>query len=60
MGIRKSVGKNKKSNRPTEAASVEREGARRKADNALHMCDSPGMSVWSDGPALLRAGQTVR
>jgi len=34
MGIRKSVGKNKKSNRPTEAASVEREGARRKADNA--------------------------
>ena len=34
MGIRKSGGKNKKSNRPTEAASVEREGARRKADNA--------------------------
>ena len=34
MGIRKSVGKNKKSNRPTEAASVEREGARRKADKA--------------------------
>ena len=34
MGIRKSVGKNKKSNRPTEAALVEREGARRKADNA--------------------------
>jgi hypothetical protein len=34
MGIRKSVGKNKKSNRPTEAASLEREGARRKADNA--------------------------
>jgi hypothetical protein len=34
MGIRKSVGKNKKSNRPTEAASMEREGARRKADNA--------------------------
>jgi len=34
MGIRKSVGKNKKSNRPTEAASVEREGARRKANNA--------------------------
>ena len=32
MGIRKSVGKNKKSNRPTEAASVERAGARRKAD----------------------------
>ena len=34
MGIRKSVGKNKKSNRPTDAASTEREGARRKADNA--------------------------
>ena len=34
MGIRKSVGKNKKSNRPTEAASVERGSARRKADNA--------------------------
>ena len=34
MGIRKSVGKNKKSNRPTEAASVERGGVRRKADNA--------------------------
>lgn len=30
MGIRKSVGKNKKSNRPTEAASVERAGTRRK------------------------------
>ena len=34
MGIRTSVGKNKKSNRPTEAASVERGSARRKADNA--------------------------
>jgi hypothetical protein len=34
MGIRKSVGKNKKSNQPTAAASVVREGARRKADNA--------------------------
>jgi len=34
MGVRKSVGKNKKSNRPTEAASVEREGVRRKADKA--------------------------
>ena len=32
MGIRKSVGKNKKSNRPTEAASAERAGTRRKAD----------------------------
>ena len=34
MSIRKSVGKNKKSNRPTEAASLEREGARGKADKA--------------------------
>jgi hypothetical protein len=34
MGIRKSVGKNKKSNRPTESASVERAGARRNADKA--------------------------
>ncbi len=34
MGIRKSVGKNKKSNRPTEAVFVEREGAGRKADQA--------------------------
>lgn len=34
MGIRRSVVKNKKSNRPTEAASVERESARRKADKA--------------------------
>ena len=34
MGIRKSVGKNKKSNRPTEAASVERAGVRRQADKA--------------------------
>ncbi len=34
MGIRKSVGKHKKSNRPTAAASVEREGARRTADKA--------------------------
>ena len=34
MGIRKSVGKNKKSNQPTAAASVVCEGARRKADNA--------------------------
>ena len=34
MGIRKSVGKNKKSDQPAAAASVEREDARRKADNA--------------------------
>ena len=34
MGIRKSAGKNKKSNRPTDAASVERAGTRRKADKA--------------------------
>ena len=31
MGIRKSYGKNKKSNRPTEAATVEREGILRQA-----------------------------
>jgi hypothetical protein len=31
MGIRKSYGKNKKSNRPTEAATVEREGILRLA-----------------------------
>jgi hypothetical protein len=31
MGIRKSYGKNKKSNRPTEAATVEREGILRRA-----------------------------
>jgi hypothetical protein len=31
MGIRKSYGKNKKSNRPTEAATVEREGLLRQA-----------------------------
>ena len=34
MGIRKSVGKNKKPDQPAAAASVAREGARRKADNA--------------------------
>jgi hypothetical protein len=34
MGIRKSIGKNKKSDRPAEAASVGREGARRKANSA--------------------------
>jgi hypothetical protein len=31
MGIRRSYGKNKKSNRPTEAATVEREGILRQA-----------------------------
>jgi hypothetical protein len=31
MGIRRSYGKNKKSNRPTEAATVEREGVLRQA-----------------------------
>jgi hypothetical protein len=31
MGIRRSYGKNKKSNRPTEAATVEREGVQRRA-----------------------------
>lgn len=31
MGIRKSIGKNKKSNWPTDAASVEREGILRNA-----------------------------
>ena len=34
MGIRKSYGKNKKSNRPTEAATVEREGILRQAAKA--------------------------
>ena len=34
MGIRKSVGKNNKSDQPAAAASREREDARRKADNA--------------------------
>jgi hypothetical protein len=34
MGIRKSYGKNKKSNRPTEAATVEREGILRQASKA--------------------------
>lgn len=31
MGIRRSSGKNKKSNRPTEAATVERDGILRQA-----------------------------
>jgi hypothetical protein len=31
MGIRRSTGKNKKSNRPTDAATVEREGILRQA-----------------------------
>ena len=31
MGIRKSVGKNKKSNRPTEAVAVKRDEIQRKA-----------------------------
>lgn len=34
MGIHKSYGKNKKSNRPTEAATVEREGILRQASKA--------------------------
>jgi hypothetical protein len=34
MGIRKSVGKNKKSSRPTESARVEREGTVRKGNRA--------------------------
>ena len=31
MGIRRSTGKNKKSNRPTDAATTEREGVLRRA-----------------------------
>jgi hypothetical protein len=42
MGIRKSYGKNKKSNRPTEAATVEREGILRQASKARGRSRPPG------------------
>jgi len=54
MGIRKSYGKNKKSNRPAEAANVEREGIlwtlgtwpRRRGLAGLHADGRRGLLGW--------------
>jgi hypothetical protein len=53
MGIRRSYGKNKKSNRPTDAATVERQDILRRVANVRSRFDSTrrGAAVTPDRPA---------
>jgi hypothetical protein len=53
MGIRRSHGKNKKSNRPTDATTVERQDILRRAANVRSRFDSTrrGPAAAADGPA---------
>jgi hypothetical protein len=51
MGIRRSYGKNKKSNRPTEAATVERQDILRRTANVRSRFDSTRSTHKPPGPA---------
>ncbi|HWO05383.1 MAG TPA: hypothetical protein VNQ54_11345 [Methylomirabilota bacterium] len=53
MGIRRSHGKNKKSNEPTDAATVERQDILRRAANVRSRFDSTrrGQGAGTDGTA---------
>jgi hypothetical protein len=54
MGIRRAYGKNKKSNRPTDATTVERQDILRRAANVRSRFDSTrrGLGMAADRPAL--------
>ena len=53
MGIRRSYGKNKKSNRPTDATAVERQDILRRAANVRNRFDTTrrGFKTAADRPA---------
>lgn len=55
MGIPKSYGKNKKSDRPTEAATVEREGILRQASKTR---GRPGPDWWGEVTRSMREEST--
>jgi hypothetical protein len=53
MGIRRGYGKNKKSNRPTDATTVERQDLLLRAANVRNRFDSTrrGLKITADRPA---------